>query len=176
MPENNSQTMLNQYLTFKLGDEMFALDVAQVREILDFTTITKVPRSPAFMRGVINVRGSVVPVVDLSAIFDLMPTEKTIDTRIVVMEIVNEDEVMVVGALADAVHNVIDIPPDQIEAAPKVTTQFNSDFIKGIGKQQEDFIIILDINRVFSAEEIADIQPSSTAAGTHNEQEDPQAA
>lgn len=175
MPENSTQTMLHQYLTFKLADEMFALDVAQVREILDFTTITKVPRSPAFMRGVINVRGSVVPVVDLSAKFDMMSTEKTIDTRIVVMEVVNKDEVMIIGALADAVHNVIDITADQIEATPRVTTQFNPDFIKGIGKLQDDMIIILDINHVFSAGEISDAQPS-TAAGSHNEQRDPQAA
>jgi purine-binding chemotaxis protein CheW len=159
MSENSAQTMSNQYLTFKLGDEMFALDVAQVREILDFTTITKVPRSPSFMRGVINVRGSVVPVVDLRVKFGMMPTKNTIDTRIVVVEVLAENEVMVIGTLADAVHNVIDITPDQIEDAPRVATRYDTDFIKGIGKLQEDFIIILDINRVFSIDEMADVHP-----------------
>jgi len=171
MSEKRAQILLNQYLTFKLGEEMFALDVAQVREILDFTTITKVPRSPAFMRGVINVRGKVVPVVDLRLKFDMPPSEKTIDTRIVVVEVAFQDELLVIGALADAVHNVIEIDPDQIEATPRVTNQFNSDFIKGIGKQQDDFIIILDINRVFSSDEIAGVHAPSEGSGEEQAQQ-----
>ncbi len=160
MSLHTAKAALNQYLAFRLGAELFALDVAQVREILDFTTITKVPRSPAFMRGVINVRGSVVPVVDLSVKFDTAPTEKTLDTRIVVMEIVQEDQMAVVGALADAVHSVIEIDPARIEATPSVGRQCRTDFIKGIGKLDEQFIIILDVDRIFSADELAEAHPA----------------
>lgn len=161
MSESSVKLTLNQYLTFKLGDEMYALDVSQVREILDFTTITKVPRSPSFMRGVINVRGTVVPVVDLRLKFDMTPVDRTVDTRIVVVEVANQNEVMVIGALADSVHNVVDIVSDQIEATPRVGTQFDADFVKGIGKQQDTFIIILDIDRIFSAEDIGSVRPTA---------------
>lgn len=165
MAENSLKSTLNQYLTFKLGEEMFALDVAQVREILDLTTITKVPRSPAFMRGVINVRGTVVPVVDLRLKFDMTPVERTVDTRIVVVEVADQNEEMVIGALADSVHNVIDIASDQIDPTPKVGAKFDADFIKGIGKQQDTFIIMLDIDRIFSAGEIEDVRPTAVENG-----------
>jgi purine-binding chemotaxis protein CheW len=160
MSVNKAEIAPNQYLTFQLGAEMFALDVAQVREILDFTTITKVPRAPAFMRGVINVRGSVVPVVDLALKFDMAQTEKTLETRIVVVEVECEGEVTVIGAVADAVRNVIEIDPAQIEATPRIGAAGNADFIKGIGKQQDAFIIILDVDRIFSAGELAEVHPT----------------
>ena len=158
MAEHTDNKALHQYLTFRLGEEMFALDVSQVREILDVTTITKVPRSPAFMRGVINVRGSVVPVVDLRLKFDMEKIEQTLDTRIVVMEIALAGEVTVIGALADAVHNVMEMETGQIEAAPKIGARWNTDFIKGIGKHDEQFIIILDVDRIFSVDELAMVQ------------------
>jgi purine-binding chemotaxis protein CheW len=145
---------LAQYLTFKLGEELFALDVTQVQEVLDVTAITKVPRSADFMRGVINVRGNVVPVADLRVKFGLPPIETTLDTRIVVMEIVIDNETTVLGALADSVHDVMDIGRDQIEPAPRIGAKKDARFIKGIGKQDEQFIIILDIDKVFSSEEI----------------------
>ena len=157
MSENINNALLHQYLTFKLEDEMFAIDVAQVREILDFTTITKVPRAPEFMRGVINVRGSVVPVVDLRLKFEMSPTQKTVDTRIVVMEIAFDGELCVIGALADAVHNVIEMEPEQIEATPKIGAKWNTEFIKGIGRQDEGFIIILDVDRIFSSDELSGV-------------------
>ena len=156
-----SRVAPNQYLTFKLGAEEFALDVAQVREILDFTTITKVPRAPAFMRGVINVRGSVVPVVDLNVKFDMAQTDKTVDTRIVVMEIVHDGQIAVIGALADAVHNVIELDPDHIEATPRIGSACTTDFIKGIGKHQDAFIIILDVDRIFSDDELVAVHPAA---------------
>jgi purine-binding chemotaxis protein CheW len=145
---------LAQYLTFKLGEEMFALDVSQVQEVLDVTAITKVPRSADFMRGVINVRGNVVPVADLRVKFGMPPIENTLDTRIVVMEIAIDDSTTVLGALADSVHNVMDIGRHQIEPAPKIGAQKDAQFIKGIGKQNDQFIIILDIDKVFSSEEV----------------------
>ena len=162
MAEHIVETAARQYLTFKLGEEMFALDVSQVREVLDVTTITKVPRAPAFMRGVINVRGSVVPVVDLRLKFDMTQIQRTVDTRIVVMEITLEGEITVIGALADAVHNVMDLEPGQIEAAPKIGARWNTEFIKGIGKHDDQFIIILNVDRIFSADELAMVQQKET--------------
>ncbi|MBT8339025.1 MAG: chemotaxis protein CheW [Desulfatitalea sp.] len=153
--KSDTRKSVSQYLTFKLGEEMFALDVAQVREILDVTTITKVPRSPDFMRGVINVRGSIVPVVDLRLKFGLPVVERTVDTRIVVMEIHMDGDMNIVGALADAVHDVLDMDTTDIEAAPKLGAKWNTEFIKGIGKLDERFIIILDVDRVFSSGELA---------------------
>ncbi len=167
MTEQTGKTMLQQYLTFKLGEEMFALDVSQVREILDVTNITKVPRAPEFMRGVINVRGSVVPVVDLRLKFGLAATIRTLDTRIVVMEIALAGEVCVIGALADAVHNVMDLEAGQIEATPKFGAKWNSAFIKGIGKHDDQFIIILDVDRIFSNDELAMVQ--TEAGGGYEE-------
>jgi len=164
MAEHTDNQALHQYLTFRLGEEMFALDVSQVREILDVTTITKVPRSPAFMRGVINVRGSVVPVVDLSLKFGMEKIERTLDTRIVVMEISLDGEITIIGALADAVHNVMEMETSQIEAAPKIGAKWNTEFIKGIGKHDDQFIIILDVDRIFSVDELSMVQPHGTDA------------
>ena len=146
-----------QCLTFKLGEEVFAVDVAKVREILDFTTVTKVPQTPDFMRGVINLRGSVVPVVDMRLKFGMSRTEKTVNTCIIVVEVQMEDEVHVLGALADSVQEVIEMEPSQIEAAPHIGTRLNTDFISGMGKHDNRFIMILDIDRVFSNEELQSV-------------------
>jgi purine-binding chemotaxis protein CheW len=148
-------TEIRQYLTFKLGDEVYALDVAKVREVLDFSVITKIPRTPEFMRGVINLRGNVVPVVDLRLGFGLSKTEKTVNTCIIVVEVELEGEATVIGALADSVEEVIDLEPEQIEAAPRIGTGIKTDFIRGMGKREANFIMILDIDRVFSAEDMA---------------------
>jgi purine-binding chemotaxis protein CheW len=154
-------TETTQYLTFKLGDEIFALDVAKVREILDFTTVTKVPRTPDFMRGVINLRGSVVPVVDMRLKFGMSVTEKTVNTCIVVVEVGLEGETVILGALADSVQEVIDLEPDQIEPAPKIGTKLRTDFIRGMGKSESRFIMILDIDKVFSSDELSTVQEVS---------------
>jgi purine-binding chemotaxis protein CheW len=143
-----------QYLTFQLSDEVFAVEVAKVREILEYINITKVPRTPEFMRGVINVRGSVVPVLDLRLKFGMTRTEQSVNTCIIVLEIDFEGETTILGALADSVQEVIELEPDQIEPAPKIGTQLKTEFIKGIGKRDNEFIMILDIDRVFSAEDL----------------------
>jgi len=154
----NEITEARQYLTFKLGNEIFGIDVAKVREVLDFTGITKIPRTPDFMSGVINLRGSVVPVVDLRLCFQMSRTERTRNTCIVVVEVMLEGESTIIGALADSVEEVIDLEPDQIQPAPKIGTQIRTDFIKGMGKRDAQFIMILEIDRVFSAEELAAVQ------------------
>lgn len=154
-------TETTQYLTFKLQNEIFALDISKVREVLDFTSITKVPRTPEFMRGVINLRGSVVPVVDMRLKFGMSKTEKTVNTCIIIVEISLDGDTTVLGALADAVQEVIDLEPDQIEPPPKIGTKLNTEFIKGMGKRDSDFIIILDIDKVFSAEDISLVEDLS---------------
>jgi len=149
-----------QYLTFKLSDEIFAIDVSKVREILEFTSITKVPQTPEFMRGVINLRGSVVPVIDLRLNFGMTSTEQTVNTCIIVVEVSLDGEVIVLGALADSVQEVVEMEPDKIEPAPHLGTKLNTDFIKGMGKINDDFVMILDIDKVFAAGDLATVQGS----------------
>ena len=151
-------TETRQYLTFKLGNEVFATDVAKVREVLDLTSVTEIPRTPEFMAGVINLRGSVVPVVDLRLCFGMSKTQSTRNTCIVVVEVLLDNESIVIGALADSVEEVIDLEPDQIQPAPRMGTQIRTDFIKGMGKRDAQFIMILDIDRVFSAEDLAAVR------------------
>ena len=153
-----------QYLTFKLADEVFALDISKVREVLDFTTITKVPKTPEFMRGVINLRGSVVPVVDLRLKFGMSRTEKTVNTCIIITEVTVDSETAVLGALADSVQEVMDLDPDHIEPAPKIGTHLNTEFIRGMGKRDNTFVIILDIDKVFSIDELALVQETQEKA------------
>ncbi len=150
-----------QYLTFKLEDELFALDISKVREVLDFTEIAKVPRMPEFMSGVINLRGSVVPVVDLRRKFGMPATGKTVNTCIIITEVTVDDQTSVLGALADSVQEVIDLEPDYIEPPPRIGTRLNTDFITGMGKRDSSFVIILDIDRVFSARELEMVQDSN---------------
>lgn len=148
---------MNQYLTFKLREEVFGLAIGKVREVLDFTTITKVPRTPDYMRGVINLRGSVVPVVDLHLKFGLAQTEKTVNTCIIIVEIDMDGGITVLGALADSVQEVVELEPEQIEPAPKIGTKLNTAFIKGMGKREDEFIILLDIDKVFSTDELSQV-------------------
>ena len=157
-------TETTQYLTYKLGAEVFALDISKVREVLDFTTVTKVPRTPDFMRGVINLRGSVVPVVDLRLKFGMSATEKTVNTCVIIVEVTVDGETTILGALADSVQEVIDLGQGQIEPAPRIGTKLNTDFIKGMGKQDERFIIILDIDKVFSVDELSLVKETQAEA------------
>ena len=144
-----------QFLTFKLGDEVYGVDVLQVREVLDAVPVTKVPRSPEFMLGVINLRGSVVPVVDMRRKFGMASADQSRDTCIVVMEIALEGETTVIGALADAVEEVLELNESQIEPAPKLGTRLNTEFIRGMGKREEQFIILLEVDKIFSADELS---------------------
>lgn len=163
------------YLTFMLGEEIFAIDVKNVREVLDFTSITRVPRTPDFMRGVINLRGGVVPVIDMRLKFGMESTENTVDTCVIVMEINLDGDTTVVGALADSVKEVFDLDPGQIEPPPSIGTRMKIEFIQGMGKSDDHFIIILDIDKVFSADELSlvgDVGDSAPEAGPH-EKTDP---
>jgi purine-binding chemotaxis protein CheW len=156
-----SITETAQYLTFKLSDEVFAVEVGKVREILEYISITKVPKTPEFMRGVINVRGSVVPVIDLRLKFGMDRTEQSVNTCIIVLEMGFEGEATILGALSDSVQEVIEIEPDQIEPPPRIGTRLKTEFIKGIGKREGHFVMILDIDKVFSSDELELVQEKS---------------
>lgn len=141
-------------LTFQLEDDLFALDVARVREVLDYQDVSRVPGMPDFMRGVINVRGQVVPVMDLRLKFGMTSTEVGADTRVVVMEVDSEGTKTVVGALADAVHDVAEFDVGMIEPPPGAGIGWRNRFIAGIGKRDDHFYVILDADRVYSTEEL----------------------
>jgi purine-binding chemotaxis protein CheW len=144
---------ITSYITFKLGDELFAIDVARVREVLDLSEITRVPTAPPYMRGVVNVRGGAVPVVDLRLKFGLAPTPDTVNTRIVVFELDIDRQLAVVGGLADSVHEVLELERSQIREPPRIAMRWRADMIEGLGKKGEQFIIVLDIARVFATDE-----------------------
>ena len=154
---------IRQYLTFRLGEEIFGLDVGKVREILDMTTITKIPRTPEFLRGVINLRGNVVPVVDMRLKFGLPAVENTVDTCIVVTEVALEGETTVLGALVDSVQEVFELEPGQIEPAPRIGTRLRTEFILGMGKRDGTFIMLLDVDKVFSCDELSLVQEAGEA-------------
>lgn len=152
-----SVLVINQYLTFSLGKEFYALDVSKVKEVLELVPITRVPKMPPFMKGVINLRGSVVPVIDLRIKFNMKQKENNQDTCIIVLEIKVDEELITLGAIADSVQEVIELNAENIEPAPKIGTKLNTDFINGMGKHQDKFLIILNIDKVFTTEELTDL-------------------
>lgn len=145
----------DQFLTFMLSNEELAVPIMQVKEIIEYDDLTSVPMVPEFIAGAINLRGSVVPVVNLAVKFDMEPSEITRRTCVVIMEVEIDGEQSVMGILVDKVLQVIDIPANEINSAPTLGAQIRTDFIRGMGKVGERFVIILRINKVLSAEEIA---------------------
>ena len=164
MDAASTETTANQYLTFVLAGEYYALPVATVREVLELQEVTRIPQMADYMKGVINVRGSVLPVIDLRLKFGMEEAEATVDTAIVVTDVAAGDDRVTVGCQADSVDEVLDIPPENIEPAPRVGTKVNADFIKGIGKNNEHFIMILDIDRVFRDDELEALEAGSRMA------------
>jgi purine-binding chemotaxis protein CheW len=162
-------TEATQHLTFTLDEEVFAVDISKVREVLEFTKVTKVPQTPEFMRGVINLRGGVVPVVDMRLKFGMTETSKTVNTCVIITEVSLDGDSTVLGALVDSVQEVHEFEPDQIEPAPKIGTRLNTDFIEGMGKRNEEFIIILDIDKVFSSDELAIVQNAGSNTAPESE-------
>ena len=144
----------NRFLTFTLGREMFALDISSVREILDMTDITHIPQTPDAVRGVVNVRGAAVPVIDLRLRFGMEEAERTVNTRIVIVEIPNGDGVTVLGAIADSVKEVLEMEPDAIAPPPAMGASVKTDFLRGIGKADGRFILVLDIAQVLGTDEV----------------------
>jgi purine-binding chemotaxis protein CheW len=156
MAKNSELVASGQYLTFRLAEEVFAVDVAKAREVLDFTAITRVPGTPRFMLGVINLRGGVVPVIDLRLKFGMPAVERTRESCIIVLDIVMDGETTTVGAVADSVREVLDLDSSQIEPPPRIGSRLRTEFIRGMGRIDDSrFLILLDIDRVFSSEELA---------------------
>jgi purine-binding chemotaxis protein CheW len=152
-----------QFLTFALATETYALAVGHVREVLEMSTITPLPRTPEYMRGVINVRGSVVPVIDLRLKLGMTRTEKSIDTCVVVLDVPTPEGAVTVGALVDSVQEVVEFDASRIEPPPRLGTAVQAEFLRGIGKRDERFVVILEIGRIFEAEELEVLGAAETA-------------
>jgi purine-binding chemotaxis protein CheW len=157
-------TAPKSYLTFRLGDELFAVDVGNVREVLDVVDITKVPTAPAYMRGVVNVRGSAVPVVDLRVKFGLPAIANSVRTRIVVLELAVDGENVIVGGLADSVHDVLAIDASQMGEPPRIAMRWRAETVLGIANRDEQFIIVLDIERAFASDAALLVEPRAAAS------------
>jgi len=145
----------SQYLTFLLGGEMFAIPILNIKEIIEYGSLTTVPMMPAFIRGVINLRGSVVPVVDLAVRFGRKAAQVTKRTCVVIIEIESGDEKQDVGVVVDSVSEVLEIPRTEVEQAPSFGAKIRADFIRGMGKINGKFVIILAVNHVLSIDEMA---------------------
>jgi len=145
---------IRQFLSFNLSADLYAVEVRDVREVIGVIDITRVPRMPEFMLGVINLRGSVVPVIDLRLKFGMVKGEVTVDSCIIIMESRNDDEMTLVGALVDSVREVIDLRAEQIEPTPRMGKVSKAEYIQGVGKADEGFLILLEINKIFRADEI----------------------
>ena len=150
----HQEVKVDSYLTFTMNQEHFAVNVLQVTELLEMLPVTHVPRSPEFMRGVVNLRGAVVPVIDTRLKFGLPSLEDTIDTCIVVMNIAMDHEIVKIGAIVDGVSEVIEVSVDRIMPLPSVGKKERSHFIQGVIKLEEKFIMVLDVNKVFSNEDV----------------------
>ena len=147
----------NQYLTFLQQGEMFAIGTLGIKEIIEYADLTTVPLMPQFISGVINIRGAVVPVIDLSARLGRAPAVTTRRSCIVIIETKNEGEKVDIGIIVDSVSEVLEIPSTDIEPSPHFGTNIRADFISGIGKINNKFVIILEINQVLSVDEMGDL-------------------
>ncbi|WP_461211260.1 chemotaxis protein CheW [Desulfocurvus sp. DL9XJH121] len=144
----------SQYLTFTLAEEVFALDIGTVREVLEYRDITRIPLMPSFMQGVINLRGHAVPVIDMRQKFGMPASERTVNTCVIIVEVKRNGESAVFGALADSVREVVDIDHADIEAPPLMGAAVDAQFLRGIGKLEGDFVLLLDIGKSFSLDEL----------------------
>lgn len=154
-----------QYLTFTLGGEMYAVGILNVKEIIEYGSLTEIPMMPSFIRGVINLRGSVVPVIDLTARFGGQQTVIGKRTCIVIVEIQEEDTRHDIGIIVDAVSEVLEIPTSEIEPPPSFGARIRADFIFGMGKVAGKFVILLNLENVLSVEEIASLTGIEKLAG-----------
>ena len=146
----NTSRLAGKYLTFKIGAEEYGLEILKVQEIIKMMDITKVPRVPEFVRGVINLRGKVIPIVDLRKRFGLSSREHDKHTRIIVIEINN----MIVGFVVDSVSEVLRIPASTVEPPPPVVAGLESEYISGVGKLEDRLLILLDLDRLLSRADI----------------------
>jgi purine-binding chemotaxis protein CheW len=153
--KNVVKPVSKQFLTFRIGNEHYGLELSQTREIIEYSGITQVPLMPNFLRGVINLRGEVVPVIDLAVRLGRKSIEVQRRTCIIVVELTNNDQHHVLGLLADAVSEVIEMDDENIEDAPSFGANIRAEFIQGIAKQGEEFVVLLDANNALSIRELA---------------------
>lgn len=154
-PAEGGQNEQQQYLTFQAVEETFAIGILAIREIIQCGPMTQVPRMPAFIRGVINLRGAVVPVIDLNARFGASATVINRRACIIIVEVDFDGRQHVIGVMVTAVNNVLEIPPDQIEPSPEFGSSIRAEFISGMGRVDGQFVMILDVCQVLSLDEIA---------------------
>ena len=152
----------DQYLTLFLGEEEYAIGILKVKEILEYETLTRVPGAPPTVRGVINLRGAVVPVIDLAVKFGLSENPVTNRTCMVIVEVENGGDKTVMGIIADVISQVVDLPAHAIEPPPDFGTKVRLDYLLGMGKNDDKFLLILNIDKVLSPAEL------STVAGVHD--------
>lgn len=162
-----THTKINSYLSFQIGTEVFATNVSSIINILEMTKITRVPKSPAFMKGVINLRGSVLPVLDTRIKFGLPETEYTSNTCILVMELISKNEKIQMGAIVDNVQEVLELSDTDILPPPSIGTSFSSNYLTGMTNRNNNFIMLIDVNKVFADDDIlniSDLSVESSAA------------
>jgi len=161
-----------QILTFTLDDEVYGADIVQIQEVLEYRKVTRVPRTPDFLLGVINLRGHVVPVIDLRKQFNMNQSEITVNTCIVIVDVMLDGEKIPLGLLADAVKEVIELPTKQLSPPPRIGTRIDTRYIRGIGKDHDDFIIILDLPQVIGQESLQDVYQAVSSKETQSTDED----
>lgn len=158
----NVENKINSYLSFKLGEETFAANVGKVLNILEMVKITKVPKAPAYMKGVINLRGTVLPLVDTRVKFGMSETEYTANTCILVLDIDMDDDTVQVGALVDSVQEVLELNDKDILPPPSIGSKYKSEFIEGMARSNDQFIMILNMDMIFSTDELAMLRDSTS--------------
>ncbi|MBN2487211.1 MAG: purine-binding chemotaxis protein CheW [Bacteroidales bacterium] len=157
------------YLSFKIGDEVFAVHVNDVLNILEMTKITSIPKAPKYLKGVINLRGIVLPVVDARLKFNMEEKEYTTNTCIIVMDLEWNNELVHVGFIVDQVLEVLDLDNKQIEAAPSLGTSYKSEFITGMASVNNEFVMLLDMGKIFSLDEMGMLQQENAEITTDKE-------
>lgn len=148
------ENISNSYLTFELGGELFAISVFKVIEIIEFPDVTQVPNSPEYLLGVINLRGTVIPLVDTRQKFSMSLESDLSESSVIIMELEIEDEKMLVGGVMDKVLDVIELNEDDVKPSPTLGSKYKPEFVLGMGEYEEQFYMMIDIDRVFSTEEI----------------------
>lgn len=168
MAKQNVENKTNSYLTFHLGAELFAANVNKVLSILEMTNITQVPKAPGYMKGVINLRGAVLPVVDTRLKFGMPAVEASTNTCILVMEVDINNEPVKLGAIVDSVQEVIEINADDIKPPPSIGSKYKSEFIEGISVVNELFVMMLNMDMVFSRDELSMLAELTDSANSEN--------
>lgn len=159
----------DKYLSFVVGDETYAISILKVKEILEYGGVTPVPKMPKFLRGAINLRGHVVPVVDLATLLTDDNTEVSRRTCIIIVELKLESGYMDVGLMIDAVSRVQDIDPDNIESAPSFGGKINTDYISGMGKTEDSFVILINVDNILSMEDVEKLSSATEKSSEESE-------